>query len=292
MEGQMDPNIGMMDPNQPQAAPGGPVIGGMALNLNVLKEPRGMIRLIQVLFAIFAFASTTTFDTESILQITCPGPKPDSKELYKSTIKYPIEYPFKFGDKVISERYNCSKNIPIIQQKFPMDFSSSAHFFVFTGVLATIFSVAALGFYLTKNDKYITNPLVPVVDLGVTGLLTLFWIAGSCAWFMGVSDLKHYTKPKYLKDHIYICKDLSADCSTVDLGNWATLNISLLFGFANAFLWAMSCWFVFKETSFHQKNIPQPLGNQFPPGYEPTQFPGHGVAQPFPQQPFQQQQQY
>ena len=238
---------------------------------------------IEQIFGILAFASTTSFDTESILKVTCPPEGPNAKEPYSNKIVYPIEYPFKFHETTIIEKYNCSRQIPQIQQRFPMDFSSSAQFFVATGVLAFLYSAAALGLYLTKSDKYVTNPLIPVIDLGITGLLSLFWVAGACAWAMGVSDLKHYTHPRYLKEHIYICKDVSADCSVVDLGNWATLNISLLFGFANAFIWCMSCWFVFKETSFHQKNIPVPVGGQFPPGYEP---------QPQYQQAFPPQQQF
>lgn len=272
------------DPTAAAGQPGlPPTVGGVALNPIVLREPRGMIRVLQLIFAILAFSTTTSFDTKSTLQVTCPPEKGSLSTPVK--IEYPIEYPFKFQETTIMQKYNCSKNIPIIQQKFPMDFSSSARFFVATGVLGFLYSGAALGLYLTKSQQYMTNPLLPVIDLAVTGLLALFWISGSAAWALGVSDIKYYTHPKYLSDHIYICKDRSSDCAVLDLGNWATLNISLLTGFTNAFLWAMSCWFVFKETTFHQKNVPMPVSG-LPPGFEQTagmnQFPAHQQQQPFP----------
>lgn len=285
----MDPTQLGMDPGMAGAVP--PAVGGVPINPLVMKEPRGMIRAIQIIFAILAFATTTSFDTTSTLQVTCPQPTSSKSRTEKaeaalsSKIVYPIEYPFKFHDAEIFERYNCSRNIPMIQQKFPMDFSSSAQFFVATGVLAFLYAGAAVGLYLTKSTQYATNPLLPVIDLAVTGLLALFWVAGSCAWALGVSDLKYYTHPRYLSEHIYVCNDRSADCSTVDPGNWATLNISLLCGFTNAFLWCMSCWFVFKETTFHQKG-PVPVSGF--PAFDQQQpvagatFPAHMQQQPFP----------
>lgn len=262
-------------------------VGGVAINPLVLKEPRGMIRILQLVFAILAFVTTTSFDTKSTLQVTCPAPLPrrgsEKVEAPVTTkIQYPIEYPFKFQEAIVFERYNCSRNMPMIQQKFPMDFSSSAQFFVATGVLALLYCGGAIFVYLTKGTQYAMNPLLPVVDLAGTGLLALFWVAGSCAWALGVSDLKYYTHPRYLSEHIYVCNDRSADCSTVDPGNWATLNISLLSGFTNAFLWCMSCWFVFKETQFHQKG-PAPVSG-FPTfDQQQAQFPtSMQQQQPFP----------
>ena len=286
----MDPSQAGLDPGMSGAVP--PAVGGVPINPLVVKEPRGMIRLIQIIFAILAFATTTSFDTTSTLEVTCPqstttkGRAEKSESTVSSKIVYPIEYPFKFYDAEIFERYNCSRNIPMIQQKFPMDFSSSAQFFVATGVLAFLYAGAAFGLYLTKSTQYATNPLLPVIDLAATGLLALFWVAGSCAWALGVSDLKFYTHPRYLSEHIYVCNDRTAVCSTIDPGHWAPLNISLLCGFTNAFLWCMSCWFVFKETTFHQKG-PAPVSGF--PGFDQQQagaaFPAHmQQQQPFPQQ--------
>ena len=65
------------------------------------------------------------------------------------------------------------------QQKFPIDFSSSAQFYVATGVLSFLYAAAILAFYLLKTEQYATNPLLPVIDLGVTGVLTVFWFAGA-----------------------------------------------------------------------------------------------------------------
>lgn len=109
-----------------------------------------------------------------------------------------------------------------------MDFSSSAQFYVFTGVISFLAAAAILAFYLLRTQQYESNAVIPVIDLAVTGLLALFWFAGTCAFALTVSDLKFYTNPKYLEKHIYICRDDLAECETVDTGNWATLNISLV----------------------------------------------------------------
>jgi len=259
-----------------------PNINPSGLPFSKLMEPRVIIRILQLIFAILAFSTTTSFDTQSTLQVTCP-PIKAKPQVFK--INYPIEYPFKFQDTPIMQKFNCSEGIPIIQQKFPMDFTSSAQFFVATGVLGFLYAGAALGIYLAKSQQYATNPLLPVVDLGVTGVLTVFWVAGAAAWALGVSDIKYYTHPKYLSQHIFVCRDKSADCAVIDLGNWATLNISILTGFTSAFLWAMSCWFVFKETQFHQKNVPMPVSG-LPPGFEQTQYAQQQQPFPAPQQGF------
>lgn len=289
----MDGSGGIGNANTFTSATGLP---GLQLNLTILKEPKGMIRVIQVIFAILAFASTSSFDTKSVVQVACPAENPNggkSVETVYSKISYSIEYPFKFESTAILEKYNCSKNIPMIQQKFPMDFSSSAQFFVATGVLALLYSGAAVVFYSTRGHQYATNPLLPVIDLAFTVILAVFWIAGTSAWALGVSDLKYYTHPRYLNNHIYICKDSSALCSAEETGNWAPLNVSLLCGFTNAFVWSMCCWFIFKETQFHQKStMAQPVSG-YPPGFDQmapvatgavnqTQFPAHLQQQPFP----------
>lgn len=82
-------------------------------------------------------------------------------------------------DVVITEKYNCTRSIPTLPQSFPIDFSSSAQFFVFTSVISFLYAVAILGFYLLKTDQYASNPLLPVVDLGITGVLAIFWFAGA-----------------------------------------------------------------------------------------------------------------
>ena len=142
------------------------------------------------------------------------------------TFEYPIEYPFKLDETEFKYISNCSGDFEL-SKTFPMDFSSSPKFFVTTGVLCMMYCVGALAFYVLSANVYSTNPLLPVIDLIVTGIFTIFWFAGSCAWAAGVSDLKYYTNPAYLRQYIPVCKDRDY-CDTNKVANWSSLNISLV----------------------------------------------------------------
>ncbi|KAK8756914.1 hypothetical protein V5799_000382 [Amblyomma americanum] len=115
---------------------------------------------------------------------------------------------------------------------------------------------------------YAENQTVPIVDLGLTALLSLFWFAGSCAWAQGVRDVKYYMSPDNIIKWpaIEICRDVDkALCSFESNGSYATLNVSLILGFFNVLLWMAGCWFVYKETSFHGQRQPPPVGGAVPP---------------------------
>lgn len=145
---------------------------------------------------------------------------------FNRTIEYPIQYPFNFKNIELRIETNCSNRENQIKQIFPIDFSSSAQFFVTTGVLSALYSIGSLTFYLISYQHYENNPLIPVIDLAITGILSLFWFAGSSAWATNVSDLKHYTNPLTWMKYIVICK--SAFCETSKQANWSTLNVSLV----------------------------------------------------------------
>ena len=89
-----------------------------------------------------------------------------------------------------------------------------------------LYSIGSLTFYLVSYHHYENNPLIPVIDLIITGIFTLFWFAGSCAWAINVSDIKYYSHPSTWMKHVVICK--SAFCETSKQANWSTLNVSLV----------------------------------------------------------------
>lgn len=225
------------------------VLSSMDLNLRVLIEPRGFIRIIQLVMTIFAFATTAGFETVATIGIKCIE--------YEKDIQYKFGYPFKMGKSELRVPEKCG-NISEINFKaytFPFDFSSNAEFFVATGVLTLMFTIGVIFLYVFMHRLYTTNPMAAVVDLMATGVLSIFWFAGSCAWAQGVTDIKYYTNPTNLFNDIDICAEPKI-CHTVSPGNFASLNVSLIFGFANCMLWISSLWFVYKETSFHQQIQP------------------------------------
>lgn len=75
----------------------------------------------------------------------------------------------------------------------------------------------------------------------MTTVLAIFWLSGSAAWANGASGLKTVTD----SGAIYKACGNRMPVSTT---SFSRLNISLLFGFLNFFLWASDLWFLYKET--------------------------------------------
>lgn len=120
----------------------------------------------------------------------------------------------------------------VATKKLPIDFSSSAQFFVATGVLCFLYTIGSEFVYVAQAQYYETNPFFPVVDLLVTGIFAIFWLAGASAWATNVSDIKHYTGPRHLIDQLANCNKTVADftynCFPESPGKWSTLYISLV----------------------------------------------------------------
>lgn len=74
----------------------------------------------------------------------------------------------------------------------------------------------------------------------LTTILAIFWLSGSAAWANGASAIKQVTDPNTIAK---LCGRV-----IVFTTSFSRLNISLLFGFLNFFLWASDLWFLYKET--------------------------------------------
>ncbi|XP_076340608.1 synaptophysin-like isoform X2 [Tachypleus tridentatus] len=215
------------------------------VNLQILKQPLGFIRAIQLIMSIFAFATTLGFSTHTSFKVDC------GNETF-TQVDLTFGYPFKLSHIPIT--LDCKGNVSIV--KLPWDFSSSAEFFVATGVLAFLFTLLALVIYIFYSSFYINNQLVPICDLVASVVLSVLWLSAASAWAHGVNYVKHYANPANFFEFINLCSD--DQCETTYTGNYASLNVSLIFGFGNFLLWASSLWFVYKETKFHEEPSQQP----------------------------------
>lgn len=110
------------------------------LKEQVIKEPKGFIRIVQFALGLFAMYSTSSFATYTSFTVNCEEQEP-------VTIKYPVAYPFDFQNTEVIVNRTCDKTDDSIAYKFPMDFSSSPQFFVTTGVLSLLYSAGALAGY-------------------------------------------------------------------------------------------------------------------------------------------------
>ncbi|XP_057374057.1 synaptophysin-like [Daphnia carinata] len=214
------------------------------IDINVVKEPRGFLRVLQFVFAICAFATTTNFGSTFSFIVKCKNETLGTHKITQS-----IEYPFRF-DHVIVEEKACGNSYAF---SYFGDYSSDAEFFVAAGVLAMLYSLVSLAFYCLCGSSYQTNKTIPLVDFFVTMVMAVFWLSGSAAWASGVSAVKYVSDPSAWIKNLKICME-NAECSSLYAGNFAGLNISIIFGFLNFFLWTVNLWFLYKETSWFQQD--------------------------------------
>lgn len=219
------------------------------LTLRVLKEPRGFIRLVQFLFAILAFSTTCGFSTEIAFRFACNAAQ---------TFSYDrdLEYPFDLARMLVLDCAGRGK--PVVLG----DYSSQSEYFVATGVLSFLYCIVAVALYVFYDALYKANIFAPVFDLAISGVLALFWLTASSSWAQGVSDMKYFTNPKTIFKKISDCQTPDS-CIVLSSGNFATLNVSLIIGFANFVLWVAGLWFIYKESHWFKNR--QAALNQTPP---------------------------
>lgn len=210
----------------------------MDLNLSVFQEPRGVMRVLHFIFSICAFATITGYT--GYLKSGCDD-KPEEID--------PFSYPFEIiFNKVMENTDHFYCNVTIAG-----DFSSDAKFFVTSGVLAMLYSLVIIFVYIKMDKTYKSDTKAPLIDFMVTVLLAVLWLSSSAAWANGLTGLKSETNPQIPPGSE--CKG----CYFIS-NSFSSLNISVIFGFLNFFLWAADLWFIYKETSWFQGNQRQTDG--------------------------------
>lgn len=247
-------------------------IDNLQQNMNtrvVFKEPRGMIRWLQLFFAIIAFSTVVDFYTTISVNINCPTiqsstpppPVPSNSSSSSTTPAPPtqtltvhpkltVSYPFDFTNSLVNN--SCPSQNYSYQHTAPL--SGSPQFFVMTGVLSLIYASGTIVVYLLFSSTYDSIPVWPVADLIITAILSLFWFIASASFSSGVALLKSTVLYANLENAL--CpgqfKSLQgASCSAGELPSWKSLNVGLVSGFTSFLLWGAGMWFVYKETHFH-----------------------------------------
>lgn len=212
-------------------------------NLGVLKEPRGFIKILEFIFSICAFATTTSFSSSFTLQVYCT-PLDDKPN---ATITQQITYPFQI-DRI--QRTFAACNNPERKLYMEGDFSSDAKFFVAVGVLAFLYVLVALGLYCFFNALYENNDLVPIGDFALHVIFAILWFAASCAWANSLTGLRNAAELDNIQQYNKVCEDLR--CVKGKEAQFGKLISSVIFGFLNVFIWASNLWFLYKETRFYK----------------------------------------
>ncbi|CAH0562172.1 unnamed protein product [Brassicogethes aeneus] len=203
----------------------------MDLNFSAFQEPRGVMRILHFVFSICAFATITGFS--GFVAIKCPN---------DNEFTYDYSYPYNFQLN-LTEKAKCQVTVE-------GDFSSDAQFFVATGVLAMLYSIAIMAIYVKFDETYKSNNQWPLYDFIMTVIFGVLWLSSSAAWANSLLGLKNIVDSPF-----YNCKGCVATP-----GSYSSLNISVVFGFLNFFLWAADLWFLYKETAWFQGNPHQTDG--------------------------------
>ncbi|KAK7101974.1 synaptophysin-like isoform X2 [Littorina saxatilis] len=234
--------------------------GQIASNFNagVFKEPRGFLKLIQFVLSIFAFATTTSFTSSSTFNVKC-------NETYSASITFEYGYPFDL-ESVCVKSPACNKTNPQ-DVCLLAGAQSSSQFYVFVGVIVMLYCMAALVLYIFFDELYRKNNRIIVGDFVVSIVLTLLWLISASAWASGLSDVKEYTDPAeggFFDNGSFFpeCKDASktGSCTVVNVGNYGSLNASVIFGFLNMMVWVGNLWFLYKETPWFKVQSKPPAG--------------------------------
>ena len=161
-------------------------------------EPRGLIRLLQFIFAIFAFATACNGGSDLSIK--------DSSN--NQVISASWSYPYHLQDTQIVTTLNKTQDCLSLSN----DVKPSAEFFVFTGVTSMLLSLAFTVLYVLMDRQYRNDERFPTIDLIITLIWTIFWIAGSSAWGQGVSNIHTQTSTDYVTKLVIGCNDITGGC--------------------------------------------------------------------------------
>lgn len=205
---------------------------------DVLKEPRGFIKFIELFFAVCAFATTCDFSTTLKLGLTCSN----------TTTNHSLNfyYPFRINEIAIP---SCTSD----DRKFYGDYSSASQFYVFVGAYVLLHCLVVTVTYVVFNKRYETDDRLHKIDFVLSGFIVVLWFIASCIWADGTQSFKKYTSVSRIFSEM---KCTTTICHLIAGPTYGGLNASLIFGFANVALWTAGLWFIWKETSWAKRNIP------------------------------------
>jgi len=232
----------------------------------VLKEPLGFIKIVQILLAIITFAVAVNGGDTINFKVNC---NPTTSTEVSATYNYPYDlantkwnpYPF-CGAIGANERSTIAQSSGTIV--------SSAGFFVFTGVISFLYALAFIIIYVFFKHKYDNVLFFSTVDFGLTCLIALFWFIASVAWAKAIDDIKSqvtvYGETKKLIEIFPTsCPKAGVLACIASTSNptFASLIISCIFGFGNIILWGGNIWFVLKETAWYKAKNQQQAASQY-----------------------------
>ncbi|XP_077450496.1 synaptophysin-like protein 1 [Stigmatopora argus] len=231
---------------------------GFRFNLIPIKEPLFFIKLVEWLTAIFAFGSCINFSAENIVSVFCGDGK-------NQTLPAKFHYPFRLSQSPLID-HNATLCDRVVNTTYLTgDSSSSVHFFVGVGVFCFLYCMFAGLVYLGYMHIYKNSDLGPILDMVITVVVVFLWLVCSSAWAKGLQNIKDAVDSEGIAATVALCQEQNITCQVTEFATVRGLNMSVVFGYINTFVWALNCWFVYKETRWYsQKNFSQPGPTRHP----------------------------
>lgn len=219
-------------------------------NYDVVKEPRGFIKCLEIFLAIFAFSCATGYRGEFSFHQTYKTGNLTQSHIVEGSFKYPFNDAINL--KMFSINGSYSDVLVNISER------SSTEFFVVVGVFCFLYSLVVLIYYILFEPETTTPPTStlnpPVIDFVAGGFWAFFWFVSACAQAAATSSIKDATNAEDIMSRVQYCTGAGFSCTIYKPAKYATLTISILLGFLNVFVWAGNMWFLWKETPWHKGN--------------------------------------
>ena len=156
-----------------------------------LLEPRGLVRVLQFIFAIFAFATACNGRSSVALD------RPVGNDAITASWSYPYN---------LKTSFIQNKSGDLVSISDANDVKPSAEFFVFTGVTAMLISLAFIIIYVVLDRQYRNDERLPMIDFILCIIWSIFWLAGSAAWAKGVSNIRTLTSADEIRRRSGLCE--------------------------------------------------------------------------------------
>ncbi|MGH0128634.1 UNVERIFIED_CONTAM: hypothetical protein FKN15_037394 [Acipenser sinensis] len=194
---------------------------GLQLNFRPIMEPLGFIKVLEWIFAIFAFATCGGYSGKSVISVFCrDGPN--------ATLNANFSYPFKLNQVVLVPSRMDVCNRTLQETHLIGDSSSSAEFFVSVAVFAFLYCIAALVLYVGYLHVYNESNRGPMIDFVVTCLFAFFWLVSSSAWAQGLRNVKTSIGTEGIRETLSACKEDGITCDVTSFANMGGLSVSVV----------------------------------------------------------------
>lgn len=179
-------------------------------------EPKGFIRIIEFIIAIFAFATCCGYSGIGSFEVACKPPV---------VVEFKFGYPFRLTKDIKLPEDACIQGADW-NKTVAIGSEGSSQFFVFIGVWSFLTCLATVALYVIFDELIQVLTWIPQVDFVHSAAIAFCWLVASSAWAQGLTDIKTQTNSEELMMLQGTCK--TASCRVIRYVDYASLNVSVV----------------------------------------------------------------